>query len=141
MKVRAGRPFHQLANRIRTAIGWPRVVFPEPTQDFSITVDLTAEMVVINPFDFFIEPYAETLPFAYPDDLAQDLAPYLAPDEGGPRLDASVAALRPAGERNRRLHRRASTRPGPAAGELCRAHGAGRAESRRHAVAGLRLLP
>ena len=74
-----------------------RIVFPEPTREFSVVVDLTAEMVVINPFDFFIEPYAETLPFAYPPDLAQDLSPYLAVDDPGPRLQAAVAALAPEG--------------------------------------------
>ncbi len=75
-----------------------RVVFPEPTREFSITVDLTAEMVVINPFDFFVEPYAERLPFAYPEDLAQDLAPYLALDEDGPGLRAAIQDLAPDGE-------------------------------------------
>jgi uncharacterized protein (DUF2126 family)/transglutaminase-like putative cysteine protease len=75
-----------------------RIVFPEPARELSITVDLTAEMVVINPFDFFIEPYAETLPFAYPDQLKHDLAPYLAPDDSGPRLDALVAELKPDGQ-------------------------------------------
>ena len=74
-----------------------RIVFPEPTREFSVVVDLTAEMVVINPFDFFIEPYAETLPFAYPPELAQDLSPYLAVDDPGPRLEAAVAALQPEG--------------------------------------------
>ena len=76
-----------------------RIVFPEPAREFSITVDLTAEMVVINPFDFFIEPYAESLPFAYPDELAQDLAPYMAADDEGPGLAAAVAELRPDGEK------------------------------------------
>ena len=74
-----------------------RIVFPEPARELSISVDLTAEMVVVNPFDFFIEPYAEILPFAYPEQLARDLAPYLAPEDPGPRLDAAVAELRPEG--------------------------------------------
>ena len=74
-----------------------RIVFPEPTREFSLVVDLTAEMVVINPFDFFVEPYAETLPFAYPPELAQDLSPYLAVDDDGPRLEAVVAELQPVG--------------------------------------------
>ena len=74
-----------------------RLVFPEPTREFSVTVDLTAEMKVVNPFDFFVEPYAETLPFAYDEDLRADLVAYLQVDEDGPLLDARVAALRPDG--------------------------------------------
>ncbi|WP_248790251.1 transglutaminase N-terminal domain-containing protein, partial [Escherichia coli] len=42
-----------------------RLVFPEKTEVFKVTVDLVAEMAVYNPFDFFLEPYAETFPFAY----------------------------------------------------------------------------
>ena len=75
-----------------------RLVFPEKTTEFSVTVDLTAEMAVINPFDFFTEPYAEVLPFAYPDDLAEDLKAYMEVDEDGPMLRASVDKLRPSGE-------------------------------------------
>jgi uncharacterized protein (DUF2126 family)/transglutaminase-like putative cysteine protease len=75
-----------------------RLVFPERTTEFSVTVDLTAEMTVINPFDFFVEPYAETLPFAYADDVAGDLIPYLQVDEDGPLLQAAVEALTPAGQ-------------------------------------------
>ena len=41
-------------------------------------------MKVINPFDFFIEEYAEQAGFAYPKALAEDLKPYLRPvDENG----------------------------------------------------------
>ncbi|SON57842.1 hypothetical protein HDIA_4301 [Hartmannibacter diazotrophicus] len=54
-----------------------RFVFPEPTKEFSVTVDLLAEMAVVNPFDFFIEEYAEQFPFAYTPELGIELAPYM----------------------------------------------------------------
>ena len=76
-----------------------RLVFPERTTELEIAVDLTAEMSVVNPFDFFVEPYAETLPFSYPDDLTLDLAAYRDVDEDGPVLSAFVAKLKPNGRR------------------------------------------
>ena len=76
-----------------------RLVFQRRTREFAVEVDLTAEMTVINPFDFFVEPWAEWLPFAYPAELARDLAPYLAIDESGPGLEAAVAELASAGRR------------------------------------------
>ena len=40
-------------------------------------------MTVVNPFDFFVEPYATSFPFRYTDDLKTELAPYLATSEQG----------------------------------------------------------
>ena len=60
-----------------------RLVFPNPTRILTITVGLIADLKVVNPFDFFIEDFAETFPFDYPKGLRDDLAVYLRPvDEG-----------------------------------------------------------
>ena len=61
-----------------------RYVFPEKTNELRIEVDLVAEMAVLNPFDFFLEPYAETFPFAYQGAEKRDLAPYLVMFRGEP---------------------------------------------------------
>ena len=60
-----------------------RLVFPEPVRELSFEVDLVAEMVVINPFDFFVEKYAEHYPFEYPPQLLKQLAPYLEITDDG----------------------------------------------------------
>ncbi|WP_205193630.1 transglutaminase family protein, partial [Burkholderia sp. LMG 13014] len=57
-----------------------RLVFPERTEHFEITIDLVAEMSVYNPFDFFLEASAEQYPFSYDDALKTELAPYLVCD-------------------------------------------------------------
>jgi uncharacterized protein (DUF2126 family)/transglutaminase-like putative cysteine protease len=79
-----------------------RLVFPERTRELSITVDLVADMTVVNPFDFFLEEYAERYPFAYPAGVRADLEPYLRPvDEApagqgaGPLVRDWIAALGP----------------------------------------------
>jgi uncharacterized protein (DUF2126 family)/transglutaminase-like putative cysteine protease len=70
-----------------------RLVFPEKTDAFRVEVDLVAEMVIINPFDFFLEPLAETCPFSYDPELAADLTPYLARTSAGPELKRFMAGL------------------------------------------------
>src|SRR5664279_3056185 len=63
-----------------------RVVFPEKTRELSVEVEVIANMVVINPFDFFVEDYAENYPFSYDDQLPKELVPYLEIKESGPLL-------------------------------------------------------
>jgi transglutaminase-like putative cysteine protease len=68
-----------------------RIAVPEKVRHFSVTVDLVAEMAVINPFDFFLEESAEHWPFRYEPGLAEELEPSLRPEETGPRLAAGPA--------------------------------------------------
>jgi len=70
-----------------------RLVFPERVREFSIEVDVVAEMVTINPFDFFLDEEAQTYPYRYPAELARDLAPYLEKRESGPLLGEWVASV------------------------------------------------
>jgi len=63
-----------------------RYVFNESTRKMVIDVGLVVEMVTINPFDFFVEEYAEQYPFEYPKQLHKELKPYFECTESGPRL-------------------------------------------------------
>ena len=63
-----------------------RYVFPEPARELKIEVDLVADMTVYNPFDFFVEPSAESYPFEYPPELVDDLAIYRKLEPLGPLL-------------------------------------------------------
>ena len=70
-----------------------RFVFPEKTTRFQVTVDLVADMTVINPFDFFLDETAERFPFRYDDWLASELRPFLEHPEPGPRLRAFLDSI------------------------------------------------
>ena len=65
-----------------------RYVFPDPVTELKIEVALTAEMTVDNPFDFFVEARAETWPFEYPPEIAEDLVIYRSCEAPGPLLQA-----------------------------------------------------
>src|SRR6266853_1529468 len=71
-----------------------RLVFPERTSKLEILVDLVADMTVINPFDFFVEPYAESFPFVYAPALAKELIPFLETAPLGPRLGEWLKSFR-----------------------------------------------
>ena len=75
-----------------------RLVFPEPTDEFTVEVALTAEMVSINPFDFFLEPHASQFPFQYDRETANELCAYLRDQRGaeppGPKLASFLSAIR-----------------------------------------------
>lgn len=70
-----------------------RLVFPEPTTEFKVTVDLVVEMAVYNPFDFFLEPSAEKFPFRYEPEVAEELVPYLACEPLTPLVGAYLEKI------------------------------------------------
>lgn len=70
-----------------------RIVFPEKTRELTIEVDLIAEMAVINPFDFFLEPYAEKIPFAYEPWQQEELKPYIRTLPATPAFSAWLSGI------------------------------------------------
>jgi uncharacterized protein (DUF2126 family) len=94
----ARTPVHQYALKVEPEehfLNWQqdpfgnfvaRYVFREKTRRLVIDVGLVVEMVTINPFDFFVEEYAEAFPFEYPKQLHKELKPYFECTESGPRL-------------------------------------------------------
>jgi transglutaminase-like putative cysteine protease len=71
-----------------------RLVFPERADKLEVVVDLTADMTVVNPFDFFVESYAERYPFEYSAGLAKELIPFLETAPLTPRLGAWLSGFR-----------------------------------------------
>ncbi|HLO78627.1 MAG TPA: transglutaminase family protein, partial [Magnetospirillum sp.] len=70
-----------------------RLVFPEKTEAFVVDVDLVADLSVINPFDFFLEPSAESFPFQYAPELDHELKPFLLCEDAGPLLKDFLATI------------------------------------------------
>ncbi|VEA67132.1 Uncharacterized protein conserved in bacteria [Serratia plymuthica] len=70
-----------------------RLVFPEKTDHFRVEVDMRVEMSVINPFDFFLEPQAEHIPFCYSEEQKIELAPYLHCQPLTPELESYLSGI------------------------------------------------
>jgi uncharacterized protein (DUF2126 family)/transglutaminase-like putative cysteine protease len=70
-----------------------RLVFPQRARELRIEVDLIAEMAVVNPFDFFLEPQAREFPFRYDPADARELAPFLETGPATPRLTQYLAGI------------------------------------------------
>ncbi|MBC7888706.1 MAG: transglutaminase family protein [Ferruginibacter sp.] len=70
-----------------------RVVFPEKTTALSVEVEVIANLTVINPFDFFVQDYAENYPFRYEEQLRKELVPYFEFKEYGPLLRKWIAGV------------------------------------------------
>jgi uncharacterized protein (DUF2126 family)/transglutaminase-like putative cysteine protease len=70
-----------------------RVVFNEPTTELKVEVELIADMIALNPFDFFVEEYAENFPFKYSELLQKELVPYLEIKDDGPLLKEWIKTI------------------------------------------------
>ncbi len=70
-----------------------RLVFPEKTREFRVAVDLVVEMSVLNPFDFFLAPHAETFPFGYSSVERRELTPFLIKAPPTPLLAEYLAGI------------------------------------------------
>jgi uncharacterized protein (DUF2126 family) len=64
---------------------------------FGVTVELAVDVRPVNPFDFFLDPGVEKLPFSYAEDTRRDLAPFLTLEDpalaGGEKLEKFLASL------------------------------------------------
>jgi uncharacterized protein (DUF2126 family)/transglutaminase-like putative cysteine protease len=71
-----------------------RLVFPEKCTELEVDVEVLADMTVINPFDFFVEEYAEHFPFNYPEQLKKELLPYLEKEPLGSKACGALFKTR-----------------------------------------------
>ncbi|MEM9410954.1 MAG: transglutaminase family protein, partial [Planctomycetota bacterium] len=70
-----------------------RIVFERKISQFTVDVDLVANLSVINPFDFFIEEDAEDHPFRYNSEELEELKPYLVTKPVGPLLSKFLGSV------------------------------------------------
>jgi len=74
-----------------------RVLFPGRTSELAITVDLVADLTVVNPFDFLVAPEVERYPLQYAGALRAELGPYLDAAPAGPLLAKWLAGFHAGG--------------------------------------------
>ena len=121
-----------------------RLVFPEPAKLLDVTVDLIADLTVINPFDFFVEESAKAFPFVYEPQLAaRPRAVPAARRADRAAADASgcpAATCRRAATADRRLPRRTQSAALPRH-RVLGPHGTRRADPRRDARSRHRVVP
>ncbi|MFD0779320.1 transglutaminase N-terminal domain-containing protein [Flavobacterium myungsuense] len=70
-----------------------RVVFNELATELRVEVEVIAKLQVINPFDFFVEEYAEKFPFKYDKNLEKELSLYLEIKETGIEMSKFISHL------------------------------------------------
>ncbi len=76
-----------------------RLTFPADSlvPELALRVECTVDIRPVNPFDFFVDDRCKTVPFDYPDGLADELAPFLARNTPSPRLAAWLRESPPGG--------------------------------------------
>lgn len=69
-----------------------RLTFPDGAtfESLGVDVELALDIRPVNPFDFYVDDRCERVPFAYPDGLAGELAPFLTRRELTPAVAAFV---------------------------------------------------
>ncbi|HEX5062087.1 MAG TPA: transglutaminase family protein [Kofleriaceae bacterium] len=72
-----------------------RVTFKagQPVTELDIVVELAVDVHPVNPFDFFVDDRAKTIPFQYPDDLAAELGVFLDVTDPAYRLGRLAVEL------------------------------------------------
>src|SRR4051812_23592008 len=63
-----------------------RIDFNGPVQELVLEVKLIADLTAINPFEFFVDEYAQFFPFEYEPQVKKYLTPYLEVIDRGPLM-------------------------------------------------------